>query len=138
VIAVEAADARPQISIDSVASFLAAVAAVLHDAVTRFEETTACITESVTSRPDAADRELIVTLQAFDRLQQEFMTLVEVLSRAAGKSHESWERVEGCAHPAEDAVAMVSIADVKERLIRQLNYSLIDLSLVPSGDEAIF
>jgi hypothetical protein len=138
VIGAEAASTRPQFSVDGVATFLVAVATVLREAATRFEETSSRITESVTSRPDLADRELVVRLQDFDRLLQEFVSLADVLSRAAGKSDQSWLHVDGAAHPAEDAVAAISIADVKERLMRQLNYSLIDLSLVPTGDETVF
>ena len=122
--------------IDEIASFLAATAMALRETVTRFERTTARITESVTTRPSLADRDLIVTLQDFDRLQQEFATLAEVLSRAAGKSGESWLRAEGGGHPAEDAIATVSIADLKDRLMYSLSASPLDLAV--GSDEVVF
>jgi hypothetical protein len=122
--------------IDEIASFLAATAMALRETVTRFERTTARITESVTTRPSLADRDLIVTLQDFDRLQQEFATLAEVLSRAAGKSGESWLRAEGGGHPAEDAIATVSIADLKDRLMYSLSASPLDLA--GGSDEVVF
>ncbi len=61
----------------------------MRDAVTRFEQTSAGITEYVANRPNEANRDLIVTLQAFDRLNQEFVALAEVLTLAASKSSES-------------------------------------------------
>lgn len=122
--------------IDEIASFLAATAMALRETVTRFERTTARITESVTTRPSLADRDLIVTLQDFDRLQQEFATLAEVLSRAAGKSGKSWLRAEGGGHPAEDAIATVSIADLKDRLMYSLSASPLDLA--GGSDEVVF
>jgi hypothetical protein len=138
VIEQEVAEVPASSSINEIAAFLAAVATVLHEAVTRFEDTTARITERVAGQP-ARDRELVVTLQDFDRLQQEFVALAQVLGRAAAKSGESWSRAPDGAHPAEDAIAVVSIADVKERLTRQLTFlSTLDLSIVPHGEEAVF
>lgn len=122
--------------IDEIATFLAATAAALRETITRFERTTARITESVTTRPSLADRDLIVTLQDFDRLQQELATLAEVLSRAAGKSGELWLRAEGGGHPAEDAIATVSIADLKDRLMYSLSASPLDLAV--GSDEVVF
>lgn len=122
--------------IDEIATFLAATAAALRETITRFERTTARITESVTTRPSLADRDLIVTLQDFDRLQQELATLAEVLSRAAGKSGKSWLRAEGGGHPAEDAIATVSIADLKDRLMYSLSASPLDLAV--GSDEVVF
>jgi hypothetical protein len=123
-------------AIDDIATFLAATATALRETVARFEKTTARITESVTTRPSLADRDLIVTLQDFDRLQQEFATLAEVLTRAAGKSGESWMRAEGGGHPAEDAIATVPIADLKDRLMYGLSPSPLDVAA--GTDEIVF
>jgi hypothetical protein len=126
--------AKPRI--EDVATFLAATAMALRESVTRFERTTARITEHVTTRPSLADRDLIVTLQDFDRLQQEFATLAEVLTRAATKSCESWLRAEGGGHPAEDAIATVPIADLKDRLMYSLSPSPLDVAA--GTDEIVF
>lgn len=135
----ESADVPAQSLINEIATFLVATATVLRETVMRFERTTACITENMTTRPGNTDRKLIVTLQDFDRLQQEFVTLGEVLTRAAAKSSESWLRVRGGSHPAEDAIAAISIADVKERFMRHLNcFPLMDAPIAPKGDEAVF
>jgi hypothetical protein len=126
-----------QPAIGEIGSFLTATAEVLRETIVRFEKTTAQITGNLMTRRDQADRDLIVTLQDFDRLQQEFLMLAEVLTQAAGKSSESWLRAEGGGHPAEDAIAGISVADLKERLMRQLNMSMIALAPA-AGDEAVF
>ncbi|MGA9948560.1 MAG: hypothetical protein WBQ24_09955 [Xanthobacteraceae bacterium] len=116
-----------------------ATASALRDAVTRFEQTSAGISEHVANRPNDANRDLIVTLQAFDRLNQEFVALAEILTLAASKSSESWIRTEGGVHPAEDAISSVTISELKERLMRHLGISAIDLTmLVPTGEEVVF
>jgi hypothetical protein len=126
-----------QPAIREIGTFLTATAEVLRETIMRFEKTTAQITGNLMTRPDQADRDLIVTLQDFDRLQQEFLMFAEVLTQAAGKSSESWLRAEGGGHPAEDAIAVISVADLKERLMRQLNMSMI--ALAPAArDEAVF
>jgi hypothetical protein len=138
VIANEAVDAPSSSTINEIAAFLAAVATVLHEAVVRLERTSSRISERVAGHP-ARDRQLVVTLQEFDRLQQEFVALAEVLARAAGKSGDSWSRAADGSHPAEDAIAAVSIGDVKDRLMRHLSFlSTLDLSIAPTGDEAVF
>jgi len=125
--------------INEVSTFLIATASALRDAVTRFEKTTAGITEHVATRPNEANRGLIVTLQDFDRLNQEFVALAEVLTLAASKSSESWLRAEGGVHPAEDAISTVTISELKERLMRHLGITMIDLTmLVPTGEEVVF
>jgi hypothetical protein len=127
-----------QSPISEVATFLAATAMVLRETVIQFEKTAARITEGVLARPDQADRDLIVTLQDFDRLQQEFATLAEVLTNAAAKPGDSWLRAEGGAHPAEDTIATISIADLKDRLMHRLRVSIMDLAVAPTGNEVVF
>jgi hypothetical protein len=125
--------------VSEVSTFLIATASALRDAVTRFEQTSAGISAHVASRPNEANRDLIVTLQAFDRLNQEFVALAEVLTLAASKSSESWLRAERGSHPAEDAVASVTVSELKERLMSHLGISKIDLTmLVPTGEEVVF
>jgi hypothetical protein len=125
--------------VKEVSTFLIATASALRDAVTRFEKTTSGISEYVASRPNEANRDLIVTLQDFDRLNQEFVALAEILTLAASKSSESWRRAEGGVHPAEDAISTVTISELKERLMRHLGITMIDLTmLVPTGEEVVF
>jgi hypothetical protein len=132
----EAGAAVPQVN--EVSTFLTATAMVLRETIARFEMTTARILEHILKRPGDANRDLIVTLQDFDRLQQEFVTLAEVLTQAAAKSSESWQRVEGHGHPAEDALASVSMGELKERLMRSLGISIFDLGATATAEEAEF
>ena len=122
--------------IDEFATFLAATGTVLRETLTRFERTSTRISQRVTTEPRLADRALIVMLQDFDRLQQEFSMVVQVLICAAEKSGESWLRRDGGGHPAEDAIAKVSIAELKERLQRLLDDST--LNVVPTTEEVEF
>jgi hypothetical protein len=125
--------------VGEVSTFLIATASALRDAVNRFEQTSAGISAYVASRPNEANRELIVTLQAFDRLNQEFVALAEVLTIAASKSSESWTRSRAGGHPAEDAISSVTVSELKERLMRHLGITKIDLTmLVPTGEEVVF
>ena len=130
-------DDSSQPNVNEIGPFLVATAMVLRETVMRYEKTVAQVTESI-MRPGQADRELIVTLQDFDRLQQEFVTLAEVLTQAAAKSSESWLRVAGGAHPAADAIASISIADLKERLMRRLGLSILDMSDEELAEEVVF
>jgi len=132
------ADAPCRPLIDEIATFLVATAIVLRETVMRFEGTTARITERITMRSTQADRDLIVTLQDFDRLQQEFVTIAEVLTQVAAKSSESWVRTEGGGHPAEDAIATISIADLKERLMRHLGSSMFELPTELTAEDVVF
>jgi hypothetical protein len=78
------------------------------------------VTELTALRPSRPERELVVALQDFDRLQQEFVSFAEV-SSAAVKSLESWQRIAGQdGHPAEDAIAEIPLTDLKSRILRQL------------------
>jgi hypothetical protein len=78
------------------------------------------VTELTALRPSRPERELVVALQDFDRLQQEFVSFAEV-SSAAVKSLESWQRIAGQdGHPAEDAIAKIPLTDLKSRILRQL------------------
>jgi hypothetical protein len=129
-------DAVVEPIVDEFATFLAATATVLRETVTRLERTTSRITERVRLQPGMVDRDLIVTLQDFDRLQQEFAMFVQILMRAAEKPGESWLRVAGGSHPAADTLAAVSVADLKERLTRHLDDTLLDI--VPATEEMEF
>ena len=67
---------------NDVGAFIAVFAALLLDNVLRLEETVDQVTKLVmgSGRPD---RELIVTLQSFDRHKQEFEALGDALTRYA-------------------------------------------------------
>ncbi len=125
-------------ALDEIRTFFAVMAMALRETVVHFEETTARVSELTVMRGGRADRALVVALQNFDRLQQEFATLADVFILAAAKSPESWLRTAGNGHPVEDAIAKIPIADLKERLLRHLGIAMADLTTSPMSEDAVF
>ncbi len=125
---------------DDVKKFVAAIAVVLRETVSAFEETVSRVTEmTVMKRPDQADRELVVALQNFDRLQQEFHSLSEVLVRLSSVTGEHALLGEaGPREPGYDVLATIAVADLKHRLSRHLRSLVVDLPVADAPDEAVF
>jgi hypothetical protein len=121
---------------DEIKTFVSAIAVVLGETVAGFEQTVARITDLTTIRQRSADRDLVVALQDFDRLQQEFATLSEILAKLSALSG-AGALVNG-ADPAHPVLAMISIAALKDRLARQLRDLTADLSHSETSDEVIF
>jgi hypothetical protein len=117
--------------------FLSAVASLMRDTVLRFEETVCRVTDLVTSQDGRAGRNMIVALQDFDRLQQEFGALGEALARYASTAGPR-SAEEARIRLGRDVIAPISIADLKERLLRHLQGEAIDLSDEPPRAEEIF
>ena len=124
---------------DDMGAFLAAVAILQRETVSRFEETVSRLTNLATMGAGRSDRDLIMTLQDFDRLQQEFAALGEVLARfgiamdGLTPSGEISDRLD------RDVIAGISIGDLKERLLRyyRSDEADSDASMVIL-DEAVF
>ena len=66
------------------------------------------------------DRELIVTLQSFDRLKQEFEALGDALTRYAGSTNDVPLAGEERAQLGQDVIAAITVHDLKDRLLRRL------------------
>jgi hypothetical protein len=123
---------------DDFKTFVAAIAVVLRETVAGFEDTVQRVTDITVHRQGQADRELVVALQDFDRLQQEFATLSEVLTKLSATS--------GAAPTAQDTVhdkdhevmAVISVADLKDRLARHLRSLMLDLSASKVSEETVF
>jgi hypothetical protein len=109
---------------------LAAIATVLRETVAAFEATVGRITEITVTRPGRADRDLVVTLQDFDRLQQEFATLSEVLGKLSAAG--------GGSYVGAEALADISIADLKDRLARHLRMLSLELPAADTAEEVEF
>jgi hypothetical protein len=124
--------------VSEVSAFLLATARALRETVSRFEVTTARITEKVMAQSTQADRDLIVMLQDFDRLQQEFAALAELFIRATAKSEESWLDEDGDSHPAREAIETISLAELKDRLTRHLGILRIDMGVAAMEEEVVF
>jgi hypothetical protein len=106
--------------LDNVRKFLSVMATELHETILRLERTTARVTELTALRTARPDRDLVVALQDFDRLQQEFVSFADTFASAAAKPPESWQQSNDDGHPAGDAVARIPLTDLKARILRQL------------------
>jgi hypothetical protein len=106
--------------LDNVRKFLSVMATELHETILRLERTTARVTELTALRTARPDRDLVVALQDFDRLQQDFVSFADTFASAAAKSPESWQQPNEDGHPAGDAVAKIPLTDLKARILRQL------------------
>jgi len=119
-----------QDSADNVGAFLAVFAALLLDNVLRLEETVARVTDLIMSsgRPD---RELVVTLQSFDRLKQEFEALGDALTRYAESTNAIPADGEERIQLGEEVIRAITVADLKDRLLYRLKEQLPDLANMP-------
>lgn len=120
-------------SANNVGAFLAVFAALLLDNVLRLEETVGRVTDLVmgSGRPD---RELIVTLQSFDRLKQEFEALGEALTRYAEATNATPLRGEQRAQLEQNVIAEITVADLKDRLLRRLQDDLPEIVSPPISE----
>jgi hypothetical protein len=102
--------------------FLLAVSELLHETTRRFEETVAQVLELVMTGRGLEERNLVVTLQDFDLLQQEFVALADVLARYGTASKER-RLVLGEDPDIRQIIGTITIADLRERLLLRLGYS---------------
>lgn len=114
-------------SADNVGAFLAVFAALLLDNVLRLEETVGRVTDLIMSsgRPD---RELVVTLQSFDRLKQEFEALGDALTRYAESTNAIPPDGEERVQLGQEVISAITVADLKNRLLFRLKEQLPDLA----------
>lgn len=114
-------------------AFLAVFAALLLDNVLRFEETVGRVTDLVMGicRPD---REMVVTLQSFDRLKQEFEALGDALTRYAEATNAMPLGGEERAQLEQNVIATITVADLKHRLLRRLQDDLPEVVAPPISE----
>ena len=120
---------------DDVRRLIAAMAIALRETVAAFEDTVTRITEMTVLRHGGqADRDLVVALQEFDKLQQEFATLSDILLRLSASPHET-----GSAPPSSaELIPAIAIAGLRDRLARRLTEDDEDLELSPKPDDVEF
>jgi hypothetical protein len=113
-------------SADNVGAFLAVFAALLLDNVLRFEESVGTVTDLVMSngRPG---RELVVALQSFDRLKQEFEALGDALTRYAESTNALPLAGKERAQLGQEVIAAITVADLKDRLFRRFSEDLPEM-----------
>jgi hypothetical protein len=115
-------------SADNTGAFLSVFAALLLDNVLRLDETAGRVTDLVmgNGRPD---REMVVALQAFDRLKQEFEALGDALARYADATNGLPLAGEERAKLGREIVATITVHDLKDRLLLRLQD---DLPMMPA------
>ncbi len=105
---------------DDLGVFLAAIATLLRETVGRYEETVGRVSGMVVTRTSRPDRELVVALQDFDRLQQEFVALGDVIAHFADAMQGGWPGEVWTDHHGHKAIAAISVSDLKQRFLRHL------------------
>jgi hypothetical protein len=116
---------------------LAALASILRDSTGRFEETSDRITQLVVARETGNGVDIIVALQEFDRLRQDFDAIENILAGCA----KVIDRPAGAGQPLRDVIDEVPVVDFKNRLGRRLAWlsqETIPEESTPFVEEAIF
>jgi len=116
---------------------LSALSTMLRDTLGRFEAISSQVTERVLTRGDAADHDLIVALQDFDRLQQEFAALGDVISHCATVSSAVDSASCGTSF-GHAAIAEITLSDLKVRFLQHLQASTTESTATADGDEQVF
>jgi hypothetical protein len=123
-------EARPEIAsapdgaLSEVAALLGVLATLFLDNVRELEDTVARVTDLV-MRDSKPDRELIVTLQSFDRLKQEFEALSGALARYAESTNALPLAGDEPRVPfGRDVIHDITLADLKERFLDRLENGL--------------
>lgn len=101
-------------------------AALLLDNVVHLEETVARVSDLVMSSGKPS-RDLVVALQSFDRLKQEFEALGDALTRYA-ESHTTPISGAERAQVEQNVIDAITVADLKARLLRRLQDDVPQIS----------
>lgn len=117
-------------------AFLAVFAALLLDNVVRLEDTVGQVTDLVIGN-GSPSREMIVTLQSFDRLKQEFEALGDALSRYAEASNRSGLGDDDLAQLEQRVLSGITVADLKDRLLARLQDDLPNVIAPKVSDEEL-
>jgi hypothetical protein len=134
----DAGAAVPPVTPADVKAFLDALGSLLRDTVVRFEDTVERITDMFMSSGGRADRDLIVTLQNFDLLNQEFAALGEALALYASMTSKLGLGDEDRRQLGRDVIAKISVADLKERFLRAFDGDAVDQTANSIGEEKEF
>lgn len=129
-------EAHPATSRDAdaanIGALLAALSTVLRDTLLRFESVSGRVSAHVLTRREIVDKDLIVALQDFDRLQQEFAAIGDLISYCA-----EWGGSGQAAH-ARAAIDIVALTDLKDRIRSCLAGHFVGFSSMPAAEEQVF
>jgi hypothetical protein len=117
---------------------LAALASILRDSTGRFEQTSDRIAQLVVARESGSGVDIIVALQEFDRLRQDFEAIEGILAGCAQAIERPAATEPG--HPLRDVIAEIPVVDFKNRLARRLAWVSQETNNAdaPFVEEAIF
>jgi len=117
---------------------LAALASILRDSTGRFEETSDRIAQLVLARETGSGVDIIVALQEFDRLRQDFEAIEGILAGCA----QAIERpaANDVGRSFRDVIAGIPVVDFKNRLARRLAWVSLQSKAgdLPFVEEAVF
>jgi hypothetical protein len=122
---------------DDLAAFLNTLAVMLRETVAKFETTSSKVTDLVVTQPGQTDRELVVALQDFDRLQQEFAAISEALARTGASMTGRWAHEGDDDHPKHKVIGAISISELRERMLQHLSSPAIEPSVDEPSVEAL-
>ena len=115
-------------------AFVAVFAALLLDNVVHLEESVARVTDLV-MKNGKPSRDMIVALQSFDRLKQEFEALGDALTHYA-ESHSTPISGAERAQVEQNVIAAITVSDLKDRLLQRLqDDNLPEVPAPPLSDE---
>src|SRR5262245_35247960 len=112
------------------------IAALLLDNVTRLDKTVGDVTDLVVGKGQPS-REMIVTLQSFDRLKQEFEALGLALSRYVEGTAESESDTDRSALLEQHVVDGIPVGDLKERFLSRLKQGMAEIILPQISDQEL-
>jgi len=108
---------------NDVTAFLTVFAALLLDNVLNLDEAVGQVTDLVMSS-GKPDRALVVALQSFDRLKQEFEALGDALTRYAEATTAGPLGDKEHAQVKQSVISAITVADLKDRMLRRLERDL--------------
>jgi hypothetical protein len=116
---------------------LAAIAISFRESITCLEDTVAKITDLVIKQ-FGSDRNLVMALQNFDRLQQEFSTLGEVVALVSTARNRAAEDESGVDEFCNLVIESISIAELKERIAYHFKTVSDDPTLLEDSEDVEF
>ena len=117
---------------------LATLASILRDSTGRFEETSDRIAQLVAARETGSGVDIIVALQEFDRLRQDFEAIEGILAGCA----EAIERAAAnqAVRPLREVIGEIPVVDFKTRFARRLAWVSQEIETIDSAfvEEKVF
>jgi hypothetical protein len=117
---------------------LATLASILRDSTGRFEETSDRIAQLVVARESGSGVDIIVALQEFDRLRQDFEAIEGILAGCARTIERA--AANESSRQLREVIAEIPVVDFKNRFARRLAWvsQEVDTGDAAFVEEAIF